>query len=153
MSLVNLKKLKKRSKKRVGRGMGSGKGSHTSGRGQKGQTSRSGNQIREGFEGGQNPLSRRLPQKKGIRHAHKAYAAFMSPKDRTKVQVSLNFLNQFEDNTSVTEAMVRELKKIKGPMYIKVIDSGELKKKIIIDTIKVTKGAKIKIEKLGGKVI
>ncbi|MEI7603730.1 MAG: 50S ribosomal protein L15 [bacterium] len=153
MSLSKLVKIKDREKKRVGRGMGSGKGSHTSGRGQKGQTSRSGNQIRAGFEGGQNRIVRRLPKLKGIRTSKQADSKFMSPKKRTKVQVSLNFLNKFNEGDIVTENMILEMKGVKGLVYIKVIDSGELVKKITIDSIKVTDGAKQKIEKLGGKVL
>ena len=153
MSLSTLKKLKSRSKKRLGRGMGSGKGSHTSSRGQKGQTSRAGNQIRSGFEGGQNPLYKRLPHKKGIRKTRKANSAYMLPKKRSKVQLPLNFFNRFEDNTTVTEIMIREMKQIQGLAYFKIIDTGEIKKKINIENIKTTQGAKKKIEALGGKVI
>ena len=133
--------------------MGSGKGSHTSSRGQKGQTSRAGNQIRAGFEGGQNPLYKRLPHKKGIRLTKKANSAFMLPKKRTKVQLPLNYFNRFEDSARITEAVIREVKKIKGPIYLKIIDSGELKKKINIESILTTPGAKAKIESLGGTVI
>lgn len=153
MSLSNLKKLKERSKKRVGRGVGSGKGSHTSGRGQKGQTSRSGNQIRPGFEGGQNPLHKRLPKMKGIRISAMANSKMMSPRKRTKIQVTLGFLNQFNDGDVVNEAIVRAKKGVKGAAYIKVLDSGELKKKVTIDGLKVTKGATKKIESAGGKIL
>ena len=153
MNLNSLTKLKRRSKKRLGRGIGSGKGGHTVGRGQKGQTSRSGHQIRDGFEGGQNPLQLRLPKKKGVRLSSKAASEFMSPRSRTKVQVSLNYLNKFDEGETVTEKSILEMKGVTGKVYIKVIDSGSLKKKINIEGIKVSVGAKVKIEKLGGMII
>jgi len=153
MSLSSLKKLKQREKKRVGRGVGSGKGSHTSDRGQKGQTSRSGNQIREGFEGGQNPLFKRLPRLKGVRIADKADSRFASPRKRTKVQVSLGSLNSFNDGDKITEEVIRTMKNVKGLCYVKIIDSGEITKKLTIEGVKVTKGAKSKIEKAGGNII
>jgi len=153
MSLENLQKIKQREKKRVGRGMGSGKGSHTSSRGQKGQTSRAGNQIRDGFEGGQNRIGKRLPKLKGIRVAKKYDSQFMMPLKRTKVQISLNFLNKFDDGEVVTAEKVLKIKGVKGKTYIKVIDSGELKKKVSIENIKVSKGATAKIEKFGGKIL
>lgn len=62
----NLKKIVTKRKKRIGRGAGSGKGMHTVGKGQKGQTSRAGYHIKRGFEGGQNPLSKSLPRFRGV---------------------------------------------------------------------------------------
>lgn len=153
MSLSNLTKTKSRSKKRVGRGIGSGKGGHTSGRGQKGQTSRSGNQIRAGFEGGQNPLFKRLPKKPGTRMALKTPSEFLKPRIVEKLQVSLGFLGRFEEGSTITRDILLTAKRCKDKnAYIKVIDAGELKKKVNIEGIKVTKGAAAKIEKLGGKI-
>jgi large subunit ribosomal protein L15 len=126
--------------KRVGRGIGSGKGK-TAGRGHKGQKSRSGGKVRPGFEGGQMPLQKRLPK-----------YGFTSRISRTTAQVRLGELN-------AVEGSVIDLAALKGADLIKenvvrarVFLSGELKKAVTIKGIVVTKGAREAIEKSGGKV-
>jgi large subunit ribosomal protein L15 len=126
--------------KRVGRGIGSGKGK-TAGRGHKGQKSRSGGKVRPGFEGGQMPLQKRLPK-----------YGFTSRIGRTTAQVRLGELNAVEGD-------VVDLAALKGADLIKenvvrarVFLSGELKKAVTIKGIAVTKGAREAIEKSGGKV-
>ena len=129
------------SKKRVGRGPGSGLGK-TSGKGQKGQKARSGVSIPATFEGGQLPLYRRLP-KRGFSNAKfkVVYAV-----------VNLDDLNQFENGTIVTPALLKEVGLVKkGLDGIKVLGEGNLEKKLTIQANKFSSSALEKIEKSGSK--
>ena len=129
--------------KRLGCGESSGHGK-TSGKGHKGQKARSGGSIRLGFEGGQMPLIRRLP-KRGFNNA-----AF---KTRYAI-INLDTLNQFDNGASVDEKTLLEAKVIRGNYDgIKILGSGELKKKLTITADKVSASAKEKIEKAGGSVV
>ncbi len=134
----------KQTRKRVGRGVGSGLGK-TSGRGQKGQNSRSGGGVRLGFEGGQTPLHMRLP-KRGLgfkNFTRKEYAI-----------VNLYQLEGFEDGTTITPELLLEKKIIKKLQSgLKVLGNGELTKKLTIQANKVSKQALAKIEAAGGKVV
>ena len=137
MNLNDLRDNKgaRKSRVRVGRGIGSGLGK-TAGRGQKGQTSRSGVSI-FGFEGGQMPLIRRLP-KRGFNNAafHKNWAV-----------VNLDALNAFEAGTTVTEQMLRDSKVIRGNFFgVKILGDGELKHGLTIEADKVSATARQKIE-------
>ncbi|MCR1934498.1 50S ribosomal protein L15 [Clostridium tepidum] len=127
--------------KRVGRGTGSGLGK-TSGKGQKGQNSRSGGGVRPGFEGGQMPLYRRLP-KRGFKNIFaKEYAA-----------INLDRLNCFEDGTVVTPELLvekRVVKKVKDG--VKILGNGNIEKKLTVKAAKFSKSAIEKIEAAGGKV-
>jgi len=130
----------KKARRRVGRGMGSGLGK-TAGRGHKGQKSRAGGFHKVGFEGGQMPLQRRLP-KRGFKSALKKYAA----------EVTLGELERLGKDevdllTLKAAGLVREMVKT-----VKVIKSGELKRKISLKGIGATAGAKSAIEAAGGKV-
>lgn len=126
--------------KRVGRGIGSGKGK-TAGRGHKGQKSRSGGKVRPGFEGGQMPLQKRLPK-----------YGFTSRIGRTTAQVRLGELNAVEGDV-VDLAALKNADLIKeNVLRARVFLSGELKKAVTIRGIAVTKGARDAIEKSGGKV-
>jgi large subunit ribosomal protein L15 len=130
----------KKARRRVGRGMGSGLGK-TAGRGHKGQKSRAGGFHKVGFEGGQMPLQRRLP-KRGFKSALKAYAA----------EITLGELERLGKDevdllTLKAAGLVRERVKT-----VKVIKSGELKRKVSLKGIGVTAGAKSAIEAAGGKV-
>jgi large subunit ribosomal protein L15 len=126
--------------KRVGRGIGSGKGK-TAGRGHKGQKSRSGGKVRPGFEGGQMPLQKRLPK-----------YGFTSRIGRTTAQVRLGELNAVEGGV-VDLAALKNADLIKeNVVRVRVFLSGELKKAVTIKGIAVTKGAREAIEKSGGKV-
>ncbi len=125
---------------RVGRGIGSGKGK-TSARGHKGQNSRSGGGVRPGFEGGQMPLSRRLP-KRGFTNIYK----------KNIVEVNLGALEQFEDGTVVTAELLLTsgiIKRVKDG--VKVLNNGELTKKLTV-AVPVSSSAAEKITALGGKV-
>ena len=125
---------------RVGRGLGSGLGK-TSGRGHKGQNARSGGGVRTGFEGGQMPLSRRLP-KRGFTNIWK----------KQIVEIPIEALNSFEDDTVVTEELLWEaglINKVKDG--VKVLNNGELTKKLTV-RIPATKAATEQIVARGGKV-
>ena len=131
----------KTSRKRLGRGIGSGTGK-TSGKGQKGQWARSGGGVRPGFEGGQMPLSRRLP-KTGFDNRYKKVYSI----------VNLDDLNAFEDGAMVNaEALMEKgvLSKIE-PYGLKVLGDGELTKKVTVQAKKFSRSAQEKIEKAGGK--
>ena len=129
------------TRKRVGRGVGSGLGK-TSGRGQKGQNSRSGGGVRPGFEGGQSPLFRRLP-KRGFSNAR-----FKT----TYAVINLSDLDKFEDGATVTPELLKEMGLIKQSLDgIKVLGNGTLTKKLNVKAHKFSNVAKEQIEKLGGK--
>ena len=130
------------SKKRLGRGIGSGLGK-TSGKGHKGQNARSGGGVRPGFEGGQMPLIRRLP-KRGFNN--KQFAA-----EYTIINVS--DLNMFEDKTVVTAELLQEKNIIKklAPYGLKVLGNGNLEKALTVKANKFTESAVQKINKAGGK--
>ena len=127
--------------KRLGRGVGSQLGK-TSGKGHKGAKARSGGGKRPGFEGGQMPLTRRLP-KRGFTNIYgKEYAI-----------VNVSALNCFEDGETVTvEALVQNGLIKKTLDGVKVLGGGDLQKKLTVSVDKVTESAKQKIEAIGGKV-
>ena len=143
--LNDLTKLKTK-KIRVGRGIGSGKGK-TSGRGHKGQKSRSGVAIKS-FEGGQMPLYRRLP-KRGF-----------NPIEKIKVgKINLGSIQSFIENKKIKSTdkidlnLLKKLKLInKNTVKIKILGSGEIKEKISIHTDLISKSAKEKIDKIGGTI-
>ena len=127
--------------KRLGRGVGSQLGK-TSGKGHKGAKARSGGGKRPGFEGGQMPLTRRLP-KRGFTNIYaKQYAI-----------VNVSALNVFEDGATVTNDALIEKGLIKKVLDgVKVLGGGDLQKKLTVSVDKVTASAKEKIEAIGGKV-
>ena len=129
------------SKKRVGRGSGSGLGK-TSGRGQKGQKARSGGSINPVFEGGQLPLYRRIP-KRGFKNA----------KFRTVyATINVEDLNVFEDGTVVTPALLKDTGLLKKQLDgVKVLGNGKLEKKITIQASKFSASALEKIKEAGSK--
>jgi len=129
------------TRKRVGRGIGSGLGK-TSGKGHKGQNARSGGGVRQGFEGGQLPLFRRLPKR-----------GFSNAMFKTKYAViNLSDLNKFEDGAVVTPELLSEMGLVKKQLDgIKVLGNGKLEKKLVVKAHKFSDVAKEQIEKLGGK--
>ncbi|HEY5611363.1 MAG TPA: 50S ribosomal protein L15 [Thermoanaerobaculia bacterium] len=142
MDLSNLKPKKgsRHAKKRVGRGPGSGHGK-TSGRGEKGQKSRSGFSRMLGFEGGQMPLHRRIP-KRGFTNIFKTEYAVVNLSDLE---------DRFDAGTTVNPEALREAGLVKGAKKkIKVLGNGELKKKLTVQADKFSKSAKEKIEAAGG---
>ena len=139
INLNNRPKLNK-PKIRVGRGIGSGKGK-TSGRGVKGQKSRSGGSIRRGFEGGQQPLQMRLPK-----------FGFNSAKARTTAEVTLSEIAKV-DGDVVDMQTLEKANMVQGTMKrAKVILSGSIDRPLTLKGIKATKGAREAIEAAGGKI-
>ena len=127
--------------KRLGRGVGSQLGK-TSGKGHKGAKARSGGGKRPGFEGGQMPLTRRLPKRGFTNIFGKEYAI-----------VNVSALNCFEDGTVITNEALIEAGLVKKELDgVKVLGGGELTKKLTVNVDKVTESAKQKIEAIGGKV-
>lgn len=140
MKLGELKPaVKKETRRRVGRGTGSGLGK-TSGKGHKGQKARSGGGVRRGFEGGQTPLYRRLP-KRGFTNIH--------AKEYT--EVTLNMLNKSEATEVNAETLLKEGIISKVNDGIVILGTGNLEKKLNVKANRFTKSAKEKIESLGGK--
>lgn len=127
--------------KRKGRGTATGQGK-TAGRGQKGQTSRSGGGVRPGFEGGQMPLHRRLPKRGFTNIFAKEYT-----------ELNIEVLNKFENGTEVTPELLKEAKLVKNVRDgIKILGEGNLSKSLTVKAHKFTKSAIEKIEAAGGKV-
>ena len=134
-------------KMRVGRGIGSGKGK-TSGRGIKGQKSRSGVAIKS-FEGGQMPLYRRLP-KRGF-----------NPIDKVKiVKINLEKIQTFIEQKTISSSEtidIKLLKKLKiinkNSQKLKILGTGEIKVKINVEADLISKSAKEKLEKIGGSIL
>jgi large subunit ribosomal protein L15 len=130
----------KRARKRVGRGIGSGLGK-TAGRGHKGQKARAGGFHKVGFEGGQMPLQRRLPKR-----------GFNSPTRDDTAEVRLSTLEKLGVDT-VDLAVLKERGVVpKLARAAKVILSGKLTRKVALQGILVTKGARAAIEAVGGSV-
>ena len=131
---------------RVGRGIGSGKGK-TSGRGMKGQKSRSGVAIKS-FEGGQMPLYRRLP-KRGFNSISKIKVA------RINLDKIQSFIDQkkINPNDKINSELLKKLKIInKNSQKLKILGNGEIKVKINIEADLISKSAKKKLEKVGGLI-
>lgn len=140
MNLNSLIKLTGRDKKRVGRGIGSGKGK-TAGRGTKGQNSRSGGGVKVGFEGGQMKITQRIPKLKGFKKFN-----------QIKFQpVNISSLNIFSGK--VTKKDMHEKGIILDPLKpVKILANGKIEKALEIDADAVSATAKVQIEKAGGKI-
>ena len=148
MSTLNTTGKVTKKKIRVGRGIGSGKGK-TSGRGVKGQKSRSGVAIKA-FEGGQMPLYRRLP-KRGF-NAIKRYQVAIAIINLEKIQ---SFIDEKTINSSdvINIALLKKLKLInKNSDKLKILGTGEIKDKINIEADLISKSAVEKLEKAGGSI-
>ena len=142
---MNLNTLKpaegeKTSRKRVGRGIGSGMGK-TCGRGHKGQKSRSGGSTKIGFEGGQMPLQRRLPK-----------VGFTSRVSRITSQVTLSQLDKLSETDINIDVLKQHNLVTKNILRVKVMLSGEINRTINISGIRATKGAKAAIEAAKGTI-
>lgn len=128
--------------RRVGRGTGSGLGK-TSGKGHKGQKARSGGGTRPGFEGGQMPLTRRLPKRGFTNIFAKEYSV-----------INISDLERLDDGTAVTAELLKEkriIRKIEKD-GVKILGRGELTKKLDVKVAKISETAKARIEALGGTV-
>lgn len=127
------------TKKRIGRGLGSGNGK-TSGKGQKGQNSRSGGGVAIGFEGGQTPFFKRMPKRGFTNFTRKEYAI-----------VNVEDLNKFEDGVTVDFAAVKAAGLVKKKLDgLKVLGNGKLEKKLTVKAAKFSASAKKAIEEAGG---
>ena len=130
----------KKSRKRIGRGPGSGKGK-TAGKGHKGQKSRSGYSRRYGFEGGQMPLVRRIP-KRGFTNIFRVEFQVVNLRDLDRV---------FSDGDTVSvEALIEKGLVRGGKRFVKVLGDGELTKKLTVQVHKFSASARAGIEKAGG---
>ena len=130
----------KKNRKRVGRGNGSGHGTY-SGRGVKGQKSRSGYRIRPGFEGGQLPMIKRLPRQRGFTNIFRIEYSV----------VGIGSLNKFESGSEVTPAELLAsglVKSMKNP--VKILAQGEIEHPLTVKAHKFSAAAKAKIEAAGG---
>ncbi|CEP68026.1 Ribosomal protein L15, bacterial-type [Moorella glycerini] len=126
---------------RVGRGIGSGLGK-TSGRGHKGQKARSGGGVRRGFEGGQMPLSRRLPKR-----------GFTNKFARQLTAINVGELERFEPDTVVTPEVLARAGLVKQARHgVKILGDGELTKPLTVRVQAASRQAIAKIEAAGGKV-
>ncbi|GGO08751.1 50S ribosomal protein L15 [Saccharibacillus kuerlensis] len=129
-----------KERKRIGRGTSSGTGK-TAGRGHKGQNARSGGGVRPGFEGGQNPLYRRLPKRGFVNPTRKEYAI-----------VNIEELNNFAENTEVTPELLKEQGIVKDTKSgIKILGNGDVTVKLTVKASKFSQSAVEKIEAAGGK--
>ncbi len=146
MSLLQNLKSNPGSRKRrktVGRGNGSGHGTYST-RGTNGQSQRTGSQKRPGFEGGQTPLSRKMPKLKG----------FNNPNHIIYQVVNVGSLNVFEDNEEVDVVKLFEKKLISHKEKpVKILGEGEITKKLTLKADKFSASAKEKIEKAKGAVM
>ncbi len=144
MSLLNqLKKTTTKKKKRLGRGYGSGKGGHTTNRGQKGQKSRSNHRIPLWFEGGQLPFTKKFPMIRGKRRF----------KEREKTaELNLDEINAFDFD--VVSLKTLKANRIIDPAFkeAKIIKKGRLEKKVTVKGVKVSAGAAEVITSLGGTI-
>ena len=129
------------TKKRIGRGLGSGTGK-TSGKGQKGQNSRSGGGVAIGFEGGQTPYFKRMPKRGFTNYTRKEYAI-----------VNVEDLNRFEDGVTVDYTALRAAGLLKKHLDgVKVLGCGKLEKKLTVKAEKFSASAVKAIEEAGGTV-
>ena len=131
----------RKSRKRVGRGPGSGMGK-TSTRGHKGHKARSGGGVRPGFEGGQMPLHRRLP-KRGFTNIFKKKIAVLNVAD----------LDLFDADITIDPSVLKERGLVKGKLDgVKILGDGELTKAFVVKGCLVSKSAREKIEAAGGNI-
>lgn len=143
---TELSKLKpprgsRKSKKRVGRGPGSGMGTYST-RGIKGQNARSGGGVREGFEGGQTPLIKRIP-KKGFNRV-KSYKMSI---------VNVEKLKRFKNGEEVTLGRLKQIGLAGKGDRVKILGYGDIDKKLTVHAHEFSKSAKEKIEKAGGEIV
>lgn len=134
-------KGQRKTRKRVGRGVGSGSGK-TAGKGSKGQNCRSGGGVRPGYEGGQMPIHRRLPKRGFKNHFKKAFAI-----------VNVKDLNRFEAQAVVDEVALIKSGLVKGDRDgIKILGNGEVTVPVTVRINNISASARQKIEAVGGKI-
>ncbi|MEO0225334.1 MAG: 50S ribosomal protein L15 [candidate division WOR-3 bacterium] len=138
---LRFKKGAKKGKKRVGCGPGSGHGK-TSGRGHKGYKSRAGRKRKPGFEGGQNPLYRRIPKR-----------GFVNINRRQYEIVNLEFLKRFDPGIEITPELLKKKGLIDGKHPLKILGQGSIDKPLKIRAHAFSRSAAAKITQAGGQVI
>jgi large subunit ribosomal protein L15 len=147
MELYNIQKIKgnKSKKARVGRGIGSGHGGHTSGKGHKGQKARTGNSVPTGFEGGQVPLHKKLPKIGGFKSSKRSKCA----------HIKLELFNRFTAGDEVTpQSLIKEKLIEKGNYFtVKVLKVGKISKKLTFKGFTFSQSAKESILKSGGNIV
>ena len=151
LNLSNLKPAQARKdRKRVGRGLGSGKGRYST-RGLKGQKARSGsNKMRAGFEGGQMPIYMRLGK---LRGQYSKDAMPVGPHRTRTVAVNVRDLERFDAGTEITPESLAEAGLIRNTKYdLKILGEGELTKKLSVSAHNFSKTAREKVEKAGGSI-
>jgi large subunit ribosomal protein L15 len=151
LNLSNLKPASPRKdRKRVGRGLGSGKGRY-SGRGIKGQKSRSGShKMRAGFEGGQMPIYMQLGKQRG---SYSKDAMPMGPHRTSTVPVNVRDLDRFDEGSEVTPETLAQIGLIRNTRVdVKILGHGDLKKKLTVTAHFFSASAREKIEGAGGSV-
>ncbi len=141
LELSKLKpRIRRKNRKRVGRGGGSGSGTY-SGRGIKGQKSRSGGRIRPGFEGGRMPLIRQMPKMRGFRSIH----------PKTQVVTLGEIEKKFQIHETVSPKSLYNKGIIQNPrILVKVLSNGKIKKKFNFENVQFSASAKRAIEAVGG---
>jgi large subunit ribosomal protein L15 len=152
LTLSNLKPAaKRRDRKRIGRGMGSGKGRY-SGRGIKGQKSRSGShKMRPGFEGGQMPIYMRLGKQRGNTSKD---AMPVGPFRTFTYAINVHQLERFDDGADVTLELLKEAGLTGNkPWDVKILGHGELTKRLTVTAHRFSATAREKIESAGGKTV
>lgn len=132
----------RKKKKRVGRGDGSGHGG-TAGKGAKGQNARSGHSVRPNFEGGQMPLTRRMPKR-----------GFKNPTRRIIAIVNIEQLKKFQEGSIVNRETLAAFGLVSGRVDgIKVLGNGEINFPLSVNVDRVSRGAREKIEAAGGTIV
>jgi large subunit ribosomal protein L15 len=132
----------RKKKKRVGRGDGSGHGG-TAGKGAKGQNARSGHSVRPNFEGGQMPLTRRMPKR-----------GFKNPMRRIIAIVNIEQLKKFQEGSIVNRETLAAFGLVSGRVDgIKVLGNGEINFPLSVNVDQVSRGAREKIEAAGGNIV
>ncbi|UTY24626.1 50S ribosomal protein L15 [Treponema denticola] len=131
-------------KKIVGRGSSSGWGK-TSGKGHKGQQARSGGKVYAGFEGGQMPLYRRV--------AKKGFSNYPFKKEFYVVNLAMLETKYSDGETVNKESLMQKGLLRKGSLYVKVLGTGDITKKLTVDVDRISASAKEKIEKAGGTIV
>ena len=134
---------KRNTRKRVGRGNGSGRGTY-SGRGRKGQLSRSGGGVRPGFEGGQNPLIKGLPHLRGFKNMFRVENQIVNLDGLTRLPAEVVEINP---NVLAEFGLIDTIDK-----PTKILGRGEITRTVKFNSVKVSQAARAKIESLGGSV-
>jgi len=141
LTLHQAQSIKSKTKKRLGRGIGSGRGK-TCGRGTKGQKARS--KVRPGFEGGQMPLAQRIPKHKGFKNPLRV---------KTEVLNLFDLAEHFEAGALVNLESLKKKGLVKSQSRVKILGAGDLKKALQVEAHAFSKQAKSKIEQAKGKAI